>query len=64
MDDSAILYNEVIESYDEDVEAKSYDETKAISTIFNESVATCKTQNFNIVLVFSFINYHSIIYSC
>ena len=46
MDDSEIICDEVIESYDEeDAEAKSYDKTKTIPTNFNEKKATCKTQN-------------------
>ena len=52
MDDSAIMCDEVIQSYDEDMdaeaklndEAKSYDETN-----FNEKKATCKTQKFYIL---------------
>ena len=52
MDDSAITCDEVIESYHEDAEAKLYDETKTISTNFNEIKATCKTQNFYILLAF------------
>ena len=55
MDNSAIICDEVIESYDE--------ETKTIPTHFNEKKATGKTQNFYILLVF-FINYYSIIDSC
>ena len=55
MDNSAIICDEVIESYDE--------ETKTIPTNFNEKKATCKTQNFYILLVF-FINCYSIIDSC
>ena len=47
MDDSAIVCDEVIESYDE--------ETKTISTNFNEKKATCKMQNFYILLVFLLI---------
>ena len=43
MDDSAGIYDEVIESYDEGVEAKSYDKTKTISTNFNDLKTTCKT---------------------
>ena len=43
MDDSAITCDEIIESYKE---------TKAISTNFNEKKATCKTQNFYILLAF------------
>ena len=54
MDDSAILCDEIIESYDE--------ETKTIPTNFNENKATCKTQYFYIFTCI-FINY-SIIYSC
>ena len=42
MDNSAILCDEVIESYDE--------ETKAIPTNFNEKKATCKMQKFYILL--------------
>ena len=38
MDDSAIMCDEVTETYDE--------ETKTIPTNFNEKKATCKTQNF------------------
>ena len=41
MDDSAITYGEIIESYDE--------ETKTIPTNFNEKKATCKMQNFYIL---------------
>ena len=40
MDDSAIICDKVIESYDE--------ETKTIPTNFNGKKATCKTQNFYI----------------
>ena len=46
MDDSAIICDEIIELFDEDVEAKSYDKTKTIPTNFNEKKETCKTQNF------------------
>ena len=38
MDDSAIMCNEIIESYDE--------ETETIPTNFNENKTTCKTQIF------------------
>ena len=41
-DDSVIMCDEVIESYDKDVEAKSYNETKTIPTNFNGKKATCK----------------------
>ena len=55
MDDSAITCDEIIESHDEDTEAKLYDETKTIPTNFNGKKATCKTQNFNILLAFLLI---------
>ena len=54
-------YGEVIDSYskeDADAEvklmdeAKSYGKTKTIPTNFNEKKATCKTQNFYILLAF------------
>ena len=44
MDDSVVLCNEIIESYDE--------EAKTIPTNFNEKKANCKTQNFYILLAF------------
>ena len=47
MDDSAIICDEVIKSYDE--------ELKAISTNFNEKNITCKTQNFCISCTFLLI---------
>ena len=47
MDDSAIMCDEIIESYDE--------ETKTLPTNFNEKKATCKTQNFYILLAFLLI---------
>ena len=47
MDDSAIMFDEIIESYDE--------ETKTLPTDFNEKKATCKTQNFYILLAFLLI---------
>ena len=57
------MCDEVIESYDEEVDgegkangkAKSYDEIKTISTNFNEKKATCKTQNFYILRTFLLI---------
>ena len=60
MDDSAIMCDEVIESYDEDTdaeaksnnEAKLYDETKTSPTNFNEKKAACKTQRLYILLAF------------
>ena len=42
MDDSAIMYDEVRESYDK--------ETKNIPANFNEKKAICKKQNFYILL--------------
>ena len=58
MDNSVIMCDEVIESYDEE-------------TNFNEKLATCKTQNYYILLAFftllsyfTFITDYSIIDSC
>ena len=50
MNNSAIMRDEVIESYDEDMEAKFSHEIN-----FNEKKATCKTQNFYILLAFLLI---------
>ena len=51
MDDSAIICDEVI-----DVEAKSNDkETKTVTVNFNEKKASCKMQNFYILLAFLLI---------
>ena len=47
MDDSVIIYDEVIKSYDEEI--------KIILTNFNEKNITCKTQNFYILLAFLLI---------
>ena len=47
MDDSAIICDEVIKSYDEEI--------KAIPTNFNEKNITCKTQNFDISYAFLLI---------
>ena len=47
MDDSAIICDEVIKSYDEEI--------KTIPTNFNEKNITCKTQNFYILLSFLLI---------
>ena len=44
MDDSAIICDQVITSYDE--------ETKAIQTDFNEKSIICKTQSFYTLLIF------------
>ena len=49
MDNSAIIGDEIIESYDEDAdaEAKSNEEAKSYNkTNFNEKKATCKRQNY------------------
>ena len=45
MDDSANTCDEIMEPYNE--------ETKTIPTNFDEKKATCKTQNFNVLLAFS-----------
>ena len=42
MDDSAITCDEIIESYNEGGEARSYDETTTILMSFNEKKVTCK----------------------
>ena len=55
MDDSKIIYDEVIESYDEEI--------KTIPTNFNKKKVTWKRQGFYILILF-FINYYSIIDSC
>ena len=47
MDDSAIICDEVIKSYDKEI--------KAIPGNFNEKKVTCKTQNFYILLAFLLI---------
>ena len=47
MDDSAIACDEIIESYNE--------KTKTVLTNFNEKKATCKMQNFYILLAFLLI---------
>ena len=47
MDDSTIICDEVIESYDEKI--------KTIPTNFNEKKVTCKTQSFYILLAFLLI---------
>ena len=44
MDNSAIMGDEIIESYDEEI--------KTVSTTFNEKKAICKMQNFYILLAF------------
>ena len=52
IDDSVITSDKGTESYDEDVEARLYDETKAIPTNFNEKKVACKRQNLYILLAF------------
>ena len=47
MDDSAIICDEVIKSYDEEI--------KTLPTNFNEKNITCKTHSFYILLVFLLI---------
>ena len=47
MDDSAIMSDEIIESYDEEI--------KTVPTNFNEKNITCRTQNLYILLAFLFI---------
>ena len=47
MDDSTIICDEVMKSYDEEV--------KAISRNFSEKKVTCKTQKFYILLAFLLI---------
>ena len=47
MDDSLITCDKIIESYDE--------ETKTVPKNFNEKKATCKTQNFYVLLAFLLI---------
>ena len=51
MDDSTIMCDKVIESYNED--AKSYNERKPISTNFNGKKASSKMQN-----VFLYLHFH------
>ena len=46
------MCDEVIEPYDEDVEAKSYNKTKTIPKNFNEKKGGCKTQIFHFLLAF------------
>ena len=53
MDDSAIICDEVIESYDKEI--------KTIPTNFNEKKGTCKMQNFCILLSFVLITITSLI---
>ena len=50
MDDSTIICDEVIESYNKEI--------KTIPTNFNEKNITCKTQSFYILLDFYLLLYH------
>ena len=50
MDDSAIMCDEIIQSYEENEEATSSNETN-----FNKNKGTCKTQNFCVLLAFLLI---------
>ena len=54
MDDSAIICDEVVDA-DAKPSRKDDDETKTIPTNFNEKKATCKMQNFYILLAFLLI---------
>ena len=56
MDDSAIMCDEIAESYEEDVKDKLHNETN-----LNEKMAACKMQ---ICFTCIFIDYYSIIDSC
>ena len=53
MDNSAIMGDEIIESYDEEI--------KTVSTTFNEKKAICKMQNFYILLA---LYYNITLYYC
>ena len=55
MDDSMIICDEVIKSYDEEI--------KTIPTYFNKKNIKCKTQNVYVLLDF-FINCYYVIDSC
>ena len=50
MDDSAIMCDEVIESYKEDAEAKSYQETKFLLFLIRK-YEKCKRKTFSIILI-------------
>ena len=55
MGDSAIIFDEVIDA-DADAEVKSNNEAKSNDkTNFNENKATCKMQNFYVLLAFLLI---------
>ena len=55
MDDSAIICGEVIDGDAKLSHKDDNDETKTFSKNSNEKKATCKTQNFYILLAFSLI---------
>ena len=52
---SFVLSRKIIESYNEDAEAKSKDETKTVPTNFNGKYITCKTQDLCILFAFLLI---------
>ena len=56
MDDSAIICDEVIKSYDEEI--------KTIPTIFIKKKVTFRTQTFYILIPAFFFNYYKIVDSC
>ena len=56
MDDSVIIWDEVIKSYEEDVKAKSYNKAN-----FNEKETACKMPNFYILFAFLLITIASLI---
>ena len=66
MDDSALMCDGVIESYDEDADgeaksnnkAKSYDETKTIPTNFHEKKQPVERKIFIFYLHFYWLLYH------
>ena len=55
LDGSAITCHEVIESYDEDKEAKSYGKTKTISTNLNGKKATSKMEHSHNLMAFFYL---------
>ena len=52
MDDSALIYEKVIDADPKLSLKEDYDETRTIPTNFNKKKVTCKTQNFYILLAF------------
>ena len=61
-----IIDNSVITCYEFiDAEAKSYDEeTKTVTTNFNEKSVICETKSYLLYFTCLFINYHCVIDSC